>query len=144
MKGGRFSEEQILGVLREHETGAKPEEVCRRHGIASATFCKWIAKYGSSRSRRRAACRGRQRLREAVAERRRCGYRRLGWLLAREGHAMNHKKLYQLYHEEKRELERLAIERAAPRAVVSDNGTELTSGTNASTSICSSPWRKRG
>ena len=42
----------------------------------------------------------RQRLRELAAERRRFGYRRLGWLLAREGHAMNHKKLYRLYREE--------------------------------------------
>jgi putative transposase len=43
----------------------------------------------------------RQRLRELAAERRRFGYRRLGWLLAREGHAMNRKKLYRLYREEK-------------------------------------------
>jgi len=46
MKGSRFSEEQIIGVLREHEAGAKAEEVCRRHGISSATFYKWKAKYG--------------------------------------------------------------------------------------------------
>ena len=38
MKGTRFSEEQIIGVLREHEGGAKTEEVCRRHGISRATF----------------------------------------------------------------------------------------------------------
>src|SRR5580700_4997945 len=141
----------------------------------------------------------RQRLRELAAQRRRFGYRRLGWLLAREGCRMNHKKLYRLYREEKlmvrrrggrkralgtrtpmtlpltinqrwsldfvsdtlsegrrfrilcivddfsreclatvvdtslggvrvvRELERLAIERATPETVVSDNGTELTS-----------------
>jgi putative transposase len=43
----------------------------------------------------------RQRLRELAQVRRRFGYRRLGWLLAREGHAMNHKKLYRLYREEK-------------------------------------------
>jgi putative transposase len=43
----------------------------------------------------------RQRLRELAHERRRFGYRRLGWLLAREGHAMNSKKLYRLYREEK-------------------------------------------
>jgi putative transposase len=142
----------------------------------------------------------RQRLRELAAERRRFGYRRLGWMLAREGHAMNHKRLYRLYREERlmvrrrgrrkralgtraaillpqainqrwsldfvsdtlsdgrrfrilcvvddfsreclatvvdtslsgvrvvRELERLGIERAMPQVVVSDNGTELTSG----------------
>ena len=46
MKGRRFSEEQIIGVLREHEAGAKTEEVCRRHGISSATLYKWKSKYG--------------------------------------------------------------------------------------------------
>jgi putative transposase len=142
----------------------------------------------------------RQRLRELAQERRRFGYRRLGWLLAREGHVMNSKKLYRLYHEEKlmvrrrggrkralgtrapmvlpltinqrwsldfvsdtlgdgrrfrilaivddfsrecltlvvdtslggmrvvRELERLTLERGTPPVIVSDNGTELTSG----------------
>jgi len=43
----------------------------------------------------------RQRLRELAAQRRRFGYRCLGWLLAREGHALNHKKLYRLYREER-------------------------------------------
>jgi putative transposase len=43
----------------------------------------------------------RQRLRELAAERRRFGYRRLGWLLAREGHVMNRKKLYRIYREER-------------------------------------------
>ena len=42
-----------------------------------------------------------ERLRELAAERRRFGYRRLGWLLIREGHTMNHKKLYRIYHQEK-------------------------------------------
>ena len=46
MKGSRFSEEQIIGVLREHEAGAKTEEVCRLHGISSATVYKWKSKYG--------------------------------------------------------------------------------------------------
>ena len=46
MKGSRFSEEQIIGILREHEAGAKTQEVCRRHGISDATFYKWKAKYG--------------------------------------------------------------------------------------------------
>jgi putative transposase len=46
MKGNRFSEEQIIAVLREQEAGARTEEVCRRHGISDATFYKWKAKYG--------------------------------------------------------------------------------------------------
>jgi putative transposase len=46
MKGSRFSEEQVIGILREQEAGAKTQEVCRRHGISDATFYKWKAKYG--------------------------------------------------------------------------------------------------
>jgi putative transposase len=46
MKGSLFSEEQIIGILREAEAGAKTPEVCRRHGISYATFYKWKAKYG--------------------------------------------------------------------------------------------------
>ena len=38
MKASRFSEEQIIAVLREHEAGAKTPELCRRHGISDATF----------------------------------------------------------------------------------------------------------
>jgi putative transposase len=174
-----------------------------RHGLSQRHACELV---GLDRSTLRYRCRRpddsalRQRLRELAAERRRFGYRRLGWMLAREGHALNHKKLYRLYREERlmvrrrrgrkralgtrapmalpirinqrwsldfvsdtlsdgrrfrilcivddfsreclaavvdtslggvrvvRELERLTIERALPETMVSDNGTELTSG----------------
>jgi putative transposase len=46
MKPSRFTEEQIIGILREQETAAKTVDVCRKHGISSATFYKWKAKYG--------------------------------------------------------------------------------------------------
>ncbi len=178
-------------------------KVMERHGLSQRRACRLV---GLDRSTLRYRCKRpddaavRQRLRELAAERRRFGYRRLGWMLAREGHAMNHKKLYRLYREEQlmvrrrrgrkrargtrapmtlpiginhrwsldfvsdtlsdgrrfrilcivddysreclatvvdtslggvrvvRELERLATERSLPQIVVSDNGTELTSG----------------
>ena len=42
----RFSEEQIIAILREHEAGSATAEVCRKHGISGATFYKWKAKFG--------------------------------------------------------------------------------------------------
>jgi putative transposase len=45
MKGKRFSEEQIIAVLKESEAGAKTKDVCRRHGISEATLYNWKAKY---------------------------------------------------------------------------------------------------
>ena len=46
MKRSRFSEEQIIAVLKEQEAGMPTVEVCRRHGISSATFYKWKSKFG--------------------------------------------------------------------------------------------------
>jgi putative transposase len=46
MKKQRFGEEQIIGVLKEAEAGAKTQDLCRKHGISEATFYNWKAKYG--------------------------------------------------------------------------------------------------
>jgi putative transposase len=45
MKRSRFSEEQIIAILREQEAGTPTAEVCRRHGVSTATFYKWKAKF---------------------------------------------------------------------------------------------------
>ena len=46
MKRSRFSEEQIIGILKEHQAGPGAKELCRKHGISDATFYKWRSKYG--------------------------------------------------------------------------------------------------
>ena len=46
MRKSRFSEEQIISILAEQERGMSTSEVCRRHGMSSATFYKWKAKFG--------------------------------------------------------------------------------------------------
>lgn len=46
MKRSRFSEEQIIGILKEHEAGLSATELCRKYGISDATFYTWRKKYG--------------------------------------------------------------------------------------------------
>jgi len=46
MKRKRFSEEQIISILREHEAGVATADLCRKHGMSSASFYAWKAKYG--------------------------------------------------------------------------------------------------
>ena len=70
MRRSRFTEEQIIGILKEHQAGLSAAELCRKHGISDATFYKWRSKYGGmevSPSRRRFAClpgNGRQKTEE--------------------------------------------------------------------------------
>lgn len=46
MKRKRFTEEQIVGILKEHEAGVPVTEICRKHGVSDASIYKWKAKYG--------------------------------------------------------------------------------------------------
>lgn len=46
MKGKRYTEEQIIGILKEHEAGMPAQEVIRKHGIANGTFYRWKSKFG--------------------------------------------------------------------------------------------------
>ena len=46
MKRNRFSEEQIIGILKEHEAGISVSELCRKHGVSDASIYKWKAKFG--------------------------------------------------------------------------------------------------
>ena len=46
MKRSRFTEEQIIGILKEHQAGLGAKELCRKHGVSDATFYKWRAKFG--------------------------------------------------------------------------------------------------
>jgi putative transposase len=46
MRRSRYSDEQIIGILKQHQAGVGAKELCRKHGISDATFYKWRSKYG--------------------------------------------------------------------------------------------------
>ena len=46
MRAPRFNEAQFIGILREQEAGGKTVDICRKHGVSSATFYKWKSRYG--------------------------------------------------------------------------------------------------
>ena len=46
MKRSRFSDEQIIGILKEHQAGLSATELCHKYGVSDATFYKWRSKYG--------------------------------------------------------------------------------------------------
>ena len=62
MKQSRFSEQQIVSILKEADAGAKVKDICRRHGISDATYYTWKSKYGGMQAS------DLKRLKEAEAE----------------------------------------------------------------------------
>ena len=53
MKRSRFSDEQVIGILKEHQAGLSAVELCRKYGISDATFYTWRKKYGGMEKSRR-------------------------------------------------------------------------------------------
>jgi putative transposase len=72
MKRNRFTEDQIIAVLKEHELGAKTADLCRKHGMSEATLYNWKAKFGgmyvSEAKRLRALEEENRKLKKLLAE----------------------------------------------------------------------------
>jgi putative transposase len=72
MRTSRFTDEQIIGIIREYEAGGKLTDLCRRHNVSPTTFDKWRAKYGgmavSDARRLRALEEENRRLKQLLAE----------------------------------------------------------------------------
>ena len=72
MKKSRYTEEQIIGILKQHEAGVKTADLCREHGVSEATFYNWKSKYGgmdvSEAQRLRAMEDENRRLKQLVAD----------------------------------------------------------------------------
>ncbi len=60
MKRSRFTDEQIIGILKEHQAGLGAKDLCRNQGVSDATFYKWRAKFGGMDVRRCETCSGLQ------------------------------------------------------------------------------------
>jgi putative transposase len=72
MRKSRFSDAQIIGVIKEHDAGAAAKDLCRKHGISANTFYKWKAKFGgmevSDVAKMRALQDENRRLRKVVSD----------------------------------------------------------------------------
>ncbi len=80
MKNSRFTESQIISILKEADTGNKVKEICRRHGISDATYYNWKSKYGGMQAS------DLKRLKETEAEL--SQYKKMYAELARENYAL--------------------------------------------------------
>ena len=80
MKRGRFTETQIVSILKEADAGAKVKDICRQHGISDATYYNWKSKYGGMQAS------DLKRLKEAEAEL--SQYKKMYAELARENYAL--------------------------------------------------------